>query len=48
MIYKDQDAAYAAECLRHAKELYDFANQYRGKYSDSISNAQSFYKYVTG
>lgn len=27
----------------HAKQLYDFADNFRGKYSDSITNAKSFY-----
>jgi len=48
MIYKDSDPAFAAECLRHATELYDFADQYRGVYSDSITNAQSFYNSWSG
>lgn len=43
LIFKERDAAYAAECLRHAIELYDFANTYRGKYTDSITNAGQFY-----
>jgi len=43
LAFKESDAAYAAECLRHAKELYDFANAHRGLYTDAIPNAQSFY-----
>lgn len=48
LVFKDQDPAYAATLLRHARELYDFANQYRGKYSDSITNAQAFYNSWSG
>ncbi|ODN41731.1 glycoside hydrolase family 9 protein [Piscirickettsia litoralis] len=43
-------AVYAEqkELLRHAKELFDFANQYRGKYSDSIRDAAQFYRSWSG
>lgn len=29
--------------LEHAKQLYDFAEKHRGKYSDSITDAKNFY-----
>lgn len=48
IIFRDSDAAYADELLRHAKELYDFADQYRGKYSDSITDAKQFYNSWSG
>ena len=35
---------WAAECLQHARDLFNFADQYRGKYSDSIPDAATFYK----
>ena len=31
---------YAATCLDHALQLFDFADKHRGKYSDAIPNAQ--------
>ena len=34
MIFKDSDPAYSATLLRHAKELYDFGDKYRGKYNE--------------
>ena len=34
----------ADEALENARELFEFANQYEGKYSDSISDASKFYK----
>ena len=37
-------ADYADELIRHAKELFAFADNHRGVYSDSITNARSFYK----
>ena len=38
------DKKYSQKLLSTAKKLYDFAYDNRGKYSDSISNANSFYK----
>ncbi|MDN4068472.1 glycoside hydrolase family 9 protein [Paenibacillus vini] len=48
IIFKDSDPSYSAELLRHAKELYSFADQYRGKYSDSITDATQFYNSWSG
>ncbi|WP_309380989.1 glycoside hydrolase family 9 protein [Cerasicoccus frondis] len=48
IIFEDSDPTYASELISHAKELYAFADSYRGKYSDSISNAQSFYNSYSG
>ncbi|MNW25578.1 Endoglucanase 1 precursor [compost metagenome] len=48
IIFKESDSAYSAELLRHAKELYQFADQYRGKYSDSITDAQQYYNSWSG
>lgn len=38
--------AYANTLLIAARQLYDFADSYRGGYSDYVTNAQSFYKQV--
>jgi hypothetical protein len=48
IIFADSDPAYSALLLQHAKELYQFADQYRGKYSDSITDAQAFYNSWSG
>lgn len=37
------NTSYAATCLSHAKQLLDFAVNYQGSYSRSISNAAGFY-----
>ena len=37
------ETALADEALKHAAELFDFANTFKGKYSDSISDASPFY-----
>ncbi|PZD96207.1 endoglucanase [Paenibacillus sambharensis] len=48
IIFKPTDAAYAEQLLKHAKELYSFADQYRGKYSDCIKDAASYYNSWSG
>ena len=42
------DAAYADELLNHAESLYRFADTYRGRYSDSIPEVQTFYNSWSG
>ncbi|AWB46889.1 endoglucanase [Paenibacillus sp. CAA11] len=48
IIFKDSDPAYSAKLLKHAKELYQFADQYRGKYSDSITDVKQYYNSWSG
>ena len=38
------DATYAATLLTHAKQLYEFARNFRGKYSDSVNQAAAYYR----
>jgi len=40
--------AYADTCVQHAKELFSFADNYRGKYSDVITNVLPFYQSWSG
>lgn len=47
MVFAD-DPAYANTLLTHAKQLYTFADQRRGKYSDCITDAQNFYRSWSG
>jgi endoglucanase len=44
IVFKKTDPNYSSTLLRHAKELYEFADRYRGKYSDCITDANEFYK----
>ena len=44
MVFADSDPTYSADLLQHARDLLTFADTYRGKYSDSVSAASSFYK----
>ncbi|WPJ97117.1 glycoside hydrolase family 9 protein [Coraliomargarita algicola] len=48
MLVAIDDPDYAAELIDHAVALYEFADTYRGKYSDSITNAASFYNSWSG
>ena len=45
ILFKDVDAGYAAKLVDHAKQLFDFADEYRGHYHHSITDAKDFYKY---
>ena len=40
------DTALADDALSHARELFDFANNYRGIYTDAIPEAADFYLYA--
>ena len=48
IIFRPHDVAYADKLLAKAKQLYNFAETYRGKYSDSITDAIAFYKSWNG
>jgi len=48
LVFKADDPAYAATLLTHAKQLYSFADNYRGVYSNCITDAQNFYKSWSG
>lgn len=48
MVFADSDPAYAGKLLTHAKQLYAFADAYRGKYSDCITDAQAYYNSWSG
>jgi len=43
IVFKTDDPTYAATLESHARDLHNFATTYRGKYSDCITNARSFY-----
>ncbi|XP_070551262.1 uncharacterized protein [Ptychodera flava] len=36
LVFRDVDTQYADELLRHARELYDFADQFRGTIEDNV------------
>ncbi|CAG0886957.1 unnamed protein product [Darwinula stevensoni] len=43
IVFRGNDDNYANTLLRHARELYAFANQNRGLYSKSITDAKEYY-----
>ena len=43
MAFAATDPAYATQLLAHARDLYTFADEFRGKYSDSIPQAAGVY-----
>ena len=38
------DQTYANILLGHAKQLFEFATQFKGKYSDSVPAAAAYYR----
>ncbi|MDJ0595427.1 MAG: glycoside hydrolase family 9 protein [Pleurocapsa sp. MO_226.B13] len=48
MLFRGVDNAYADRLLNNAKQLYEFAETYQGKYSDSVSAANPFYTSWSG
>ena len=46
--FKGSDAKYSAQLVAQAQALWNFANANRGKYSDCITSAQSFYTSYSG
>ncbi|WP_053171293.1 glycoside hydrolase family 9 protein [Streptomyces sp. SBT349] len=47
LLFAEDDPAYAATLVRHAEELYAFADTYRGNYSDCVP-AGDFYRSWSG
>ncbi|PIN26411.1 Cellulase [Handroanthus impetiginosus] len=43
LAFKSYDSAYSNLLLVHAKQLFSFANRFRGFYEDSIESAKQFY-----
>ncbi len=48
ILFKDSDPAFSATLIRHAEELYEFADKYRGLYSDSNKDTPEFYRSWSG
>ena len=48
IVFRPTDAAYADLLLKHARELFTFADTYRGKYSTSIPDAAAYYNSFSG
>jgi endoglucanase len=48
LVFQSTDPAYATTLRTHAIQLYNFADNYRGKYSDCITDAAAFYNSWSG
>ena len=48
LAFRDVDADFADLCLSHAQDLFDFAVEYPGKYSDVIPGVSTFYNSWSG
>ena len=48
VLFRGTDDAYADELVKNAEALYEFAETYRGKYSDSVPAANPFYTSWSG
>jgi hypothetical protein len=43
IVFRNVDPSYSNTLLTRARQLFDFANRHRGRYSDSITEARNFY-----
>ena len=43
IVFRNVDPTYSNRLLTSARQLFDFANRFRGRYSDSIPEARNFY-----
>jgi len=48
LVFKDEDPTYANTLLKHAKEIYDFADKYQDTYTTGIPDAQGYYRSYSG
>ena len=48
MVFADDDPTYSAKLITTARQLYTFAQTYKGKYSDCITDASAFYNSWSG
>ncbi|OVA05730.1 Glycoside hydrolase [Macleaya cordata] len=48
IVFRRYNRAYSNLLLRHAKQLFDFADRYRGKYDSSITVARKYYQSYSG
>ena len=48
ILFRDEDSSYSELCLKHAIEIYDFADTNRGDYTQAIPSVVSFYASYSG
>jgi hypothetical protein len=48
-VFRGRDPAYSSRLLAAARQVFDFADRYRGSYSDSLGSVVSgFYRSYSG
>ncbi|KAF8379687.1 hypothetical protein HHK36_029131 [Tetracentron sinense] len=48
LVFRRYNRPYSNQLLNHAKQLFEFADKYRGKYDSSISVARKYYQSYSG
>jgi len=48
IVFKDVDSTYSETLKKHAVEIYDFADEYRGDYTKAVPGAQAYYQSFNG
>ncbi|XP_010536683.1 PREDICTED: endoglucanase 11-like [Tarenaya hassleriana] len=48
IVFRPVDLPYSRLLLRHARQLFEFGDKYRGKYDESVKEAKGYYKSVSG
>ncbi|GLJ38308.1 hypothetical protein SUGI_0780040 [Cryptomeria japonica] len=48
IVFRHSNPAYSNELLSHARQLFTFADKYRGKYDSSITVARKYYGSMSG
>ncbi|KAJ8538281.1 hypothetical protein K7X08_014821 [Anisodus acutangulus] len=43
LVFKSSDSTYSSDLLKHAKQLFTFADKYRGSYSENIPEVATYY-----
>jgi len=48
IVFREEDPPYAQRLLEHSRQLFAFAMQFQGRYSDAVRAAQPYYESRTG
>ncbi|CAL4978629.1 unnamed protein product [Urochloa decumbens] len=48
LVFRSSNPGYANQLLQHSKQLFDFADKYRGRYDSSITVARNYYASSSG
>jgi endoglucanase len=43
IVFRNVNSSYSTTLRTRAEQLFDFANRFRGRYSDSVPEARNFY-----